>query len=115
MIRFVCDNCSIVKQPEEVWIAGQAAEQVGSVTARREVTIQSVWNRANIFHPLAVHFCSLQCKDEYLAKLFAPDALVEEVAIERSAPSEVVVETEIREEEEPQLVKKKTVRQKRAA
>jgi hypothetical protein len=41
MIQFVCDNCSAVKQPDEVWIAGQAAEVVGAVSARREVTIQS--------------------------------------------------------------------------
>ncbi len=42
MIDFVCDTCSAVKKPEEAWIVGHAAEAVGVVSARREVTIQSV-------------------------------------------------------------------------
>jgi len=41
------DNCSAIKQPEEVWIVGQAAEAVGVVSARRAITIQSVWDRTS--------------------------------------------------------------------
>jgi len=41
MIRFECDACSAVKQPEEAWIVGLALEAVGVVSARREVNIQS--------------------------------------------------------------------------
>jgi hypothetical protein len=99
MIEFVCDNCSSVKQPDEAWIAGLAAEAVGAVSARREVTIQSAWNRTTALHPLAVHFCSVQCKDEYMARLFAPEAPVDEVVIERTEPREVVVERVIPEQE----------------
>jgi hypothetical protein len=36
MIEFVCDTCSAVKEPEEAWIVGLAAEAVGAVSARRE-------------------------------------------------------------------------------
>lgn len=92
MIQFVCDNCSAVKQPDEVWIAGQAAEVVGAVSARREVTIQSAWNRTTALHPLSVHFCSIQCKDDYMTRLFAPEAPVQQVVLEQTAPSDVVVE-----------------------
>ena len=86
MIQFLCENCSAVKQPDEVWIAGLAAEAVGAVSARREVTIQSAWNRTTALHPLAVHFCSVQCKDEYMARLFAPEAPVQGVVVEQTEP-----------------------------
>ena len=92
MIQFVCDNCSAVKQPDEVWIAGLAAEAVGVVSARREVTIQSAWNRTTALHALAVHFCSVQCKDEYMARLFGPEPPVQEFVIEQAEPTELVVE-----------------------
>jgi hypothetical protein len=80
MIDFVCDTCSAVKNLEEEWIVGLAAEAVGAVSARREVNIQSTWTREAALHPLAVHFCSIQCKDEYLARLFGTKR-VEEVAV----------------------------------
>src|SRR5438094_7855263 len=59
---------------------------------RREVTIQSAWDRAIAVHPFAVHFCSLKCKDSYMAELFAPDSAAEERIIERTAPAEILVE-----------------------
>jgi len=34
----------------------------------------------------------MECKDEYMARLFAPQASVKEVVVERAAPVEVVVE-----------------------
>lgn len=92
MIQFICDNCSAIKRPEEVWIVGQAAEVVGAVSARREITMQSVWDRTTTLHPLAVHFCSVQCKNEYMSRLFGIDAPVGKVVVERSVPSEVVIE-----------------------
>src|SRR5438876_6799860 len=60
--------------------------------ARREVTIQSAWDRATALHPFAVHFCSLKCKDSYMAELFAPDSAANERVIERTAPAEILVE-----------------------
>ena len=96
MIQFVCDTCSNIKQPEETWVVGLAAEAVGAVSARREVNIQSNWTREGALHPLAVHFCSMQCKDEYMTKLFG-SAPVEEIVVESTvpAPAQVVVEREI--------------------
>jgi hypothetical protein len=92
MIQFVCDTCRAVKQPDEAWIVGHAAEAVGAVSARREVTIQSVWDRTNTLHPLAVHFCSVQCKDEYMTQLFGVEPRVQEMVVESTAPAEVMVE-----------------------
>jgi hypothetical protein len=94
VIEFVCDNCSDVKQPEEVWIVGLAAEAVGAVSARREVNIQSAWTREGAVHALAVHFCSIQCKDEYMSKLFGTEPTAE-VVIERTGPTEVIVEEDV--------------------
>jgi hypothetical protein len=97
MLQYVCETCSAVKEPDEVWIVGHAAEAVGATSARREVTILSGWNRESAVHPLAVHFCSIECKDAYMARLFSPAAPVEtkETLIEPSTPAEVVIERTI--------------------
>src|SRR2546429_9487821 len=91
MIQYVCDTCSAVKGEGEVWLVGLAADAVGVTSARREVSIQSDWDRTTAVHPLAVHFCSMECKDEYMARLFAPEVPVKEVVVERAAPTVVIV------------------------
>jgi hypothetical protein len=115
MIQFVCDWCSRVKKSEsagEGWILGTAAEAVATTAARREVTILSSWDRLRVVDPLAVHFCSVECKDNYMAQLFAPRETVEEVLVERTVPAEVVVERTIPRRKR---VVTKTQRRKRAA
>jgi hypothetical protein len=82
MIQFVCDTCSAVKEPSEAWVVGLAAEAVGAVSGRREVTILSTWDRTNSIHPLAVHFCSIQCQEEYMTRLFGPDSALAPAADE---------------------------------
>jgi hypothetical protein len=96
MLQFVFDTCSAVKPSEEIWIVGLEAEAVGVVSPRREVNIQSRWTREAAVHPLAVHFCSIQCKDDYMTRLFGSTP-VEQVVVESTAPAlaEVVVEREI--------------------
>ena len=113
MIQYVCETCSAVKEPEEVWIVGTAAEAVGSISARRELNIQSAWNRTIALHPLAVHFCSTQCKDEYVARLFAPEAPAEEVMAERLVPTEITIERVVPEKRVVTKMRK-TPRVKRA-
>jgi hypothetical protein len=83
-----------VKQADESWIVGLAAETVGAVSARRELNIESTWTREAALHPLAVHFCSIGCKDEYMARLFGTDR-VEQVVVQHTTPAEVVVEREV--------------------
>jgi hypothetical protein len=66
----VCDYCGNIKQPGETWINGMAAENVGTLAARREAIIDPAWRYERAVLPLAVHFCSIECKDNYLSKLF---------------------------------------------
>jgi len=73
MIHFACDSCRRVKVLTEIWLLGLAAETVGVVAARREVTILPIWDRDQAVHRLAVHFCSEECKDKYVAKLFGQE------------------------------------------
>jgi hypothetical protein len=68
VIDFVCDTCEAVKQEDESWMLGLAAEAIGSVSARREVNIQSNWTRQAALRSLAVH--SARSRDEYMACLF---------------------------------------------
>jgi len=78
MLQFVCDYCENVKLPDEIWINGVAAENVGTQAARREVIIDPTWRRDRALLPFAVHFCSVECKDNYLTQLFnKPSALLE--------------------------------------
>ena len=79
MLQFVCDYCEIVKPPSETWITGIAAENVGTQAARREVIIDPSWRRERAVLPFAVHFCSVECKDNYLAELFNKPAELLEV------------------------------------
>ena len=115
MIQYVCETCSAIKRPEEVWIVGTAAEAVGSISARREMNIQSAWSRTTALHPLAVHFCSTQCKDEYTARLFAPEAQVEELVAERMIPTEITIERVVPARKRVVTRMRKTHRVKRAA
>jgi len=114
MIQYVCETCSAVKGPQELWLLGLAAETVGVTSARREITIQSDWDRTTAVHPLAVHFCSTECKDEYMARLFAPEGPVEEVLVERTVPAEVIVERVVPEKKRV-ITKMRKVRRKKPA
>ncbi len=89
---------------------------IAAVTsARQEVTIQSDWDRTTAVHPLAIHFCSMECKDEYMARLFAPQASVKEVVVERAAPVEIVVEQVVPEKRRIITKARKVRHQKRTA
>ena len=115
MIQYVCETCSAVKAAGEAWLLGLAAEAVGVTSAHREVTIQSEWDSATAVHPLAVHFCSIECKDEYMARLFAPEGSVNEVVVERAAPVEVIVERVVPEKRRIITKARKVRHQKRTA
>ncbi len=115
MIVYKCDTCSAVKGPEEVWIVGLAAEAVGVTSARRELNIQSAWNRMAAVHPLAVHFCSTQCKDDYLARLFAPEADVLEKPVKVDVPAAIIVKRTVPKVGKRVVQARKASRRKRAA
>lgn len=56
-----------------------AAENVGTQAARREAVIDPGWRYERAVLPLAVHFCSVECKNNYLAKLFDRPASQREI------------------------------------
>lgn len=70
MLQYVCDNCGAVKGQDETWILGFAAERLGARAARREVTIAPAWDENRAVQWFAVHFCSEECKDTYVERLF---------------------------------------------
>jgi hypothetical protein len=71
MIQFVCDTCQRIKDPGEIWVLGLAADTLGITSASREISILQSWDRARAVETLAVHFCSVDCKDRYVNQLFA--------------------------------------------
>ena len=79
MLQFVCDYCGNVKQLDEAWINGIAAENVGTQAARREVIVDPAWRRERAILLFAVHFCSVECKDRYMSELFSRPASLLEV------------------------------------
>jgi len=92
MIQFMCDSCRRVKEASETWIVGRAARSGRRYGCQTGGHDPISLDRATALHPFAVHFCSLKCKDSYMAELFAPDSAAKERVIERTAPAEILVE-----------------------
>lgn len=90
MIRFDCDWCGRTKASDELWILGLAAEAVGVTAARREITILPIWKRETAVHTMAVHFCSEECKDDYVARLFnEKPALAADIVVETTTTRKI--------------------------
>jgi hypothetical protein len=112
MIRFQCESCRRLKEPDEVWILGFAAQNIGVTSARREIEIASAWERSRAVEPFAVHFCSDQCRAEYLQALFGdtPETQTGQVTetkrrIKRVVPGGVV-DTVVSEKRGPTVFRK---------
>jgi hypothetical protein len=71
MVRFQCDTCGRLKEETATWILGLAAENIGVTSARREISIDSAWERGRAVERLAVHFCSDNCRAKYMQTLFS--------------------------------------------
>ena len=123
MLRFQCDNCGQIKQRGEIWILGFAGESLGVKAARREITVIDVWDDDQAVQPLAVHFCSDECRAEYMQKLFGqtPETAVGTVVkmrkkerhhVQRVIPG-AVVDTVVREKKRPKV--KAKIRRRRSA
>ncbi len=85
MLLHACDFCGKVKRPNENWLMGVAAETVSPTSAHRTISMAAVWDEDRSVDPLAVHFCSVRCKDKYIGKLFdrEPEGeVVEEETVE---------------------------------
>jgi hypothetical protein len=113
MLQFVCDYCRNVKGAGETWVNGVAAENVGTQAARREVIIDPTWRRERAVVPLAVHFCSVQCKDNYMAELFDRPAVLLEVESTRAEPGTGRRVVRARKKPATQVAKTRTLRSKK--
>ena len=118
MIRFQCDGCGRIKEEGELWILGFAAENIGVTSARREISIASSWDRPRAVEPLAVHFCSDECRAAYMSALFGESAKVVDGAVsvtrkrvKRVVPG-AVVDTLVEEKPGPKIVRRTVVRRK---
>ena len=107
MVRFQCDTCERLKEENENWILGFAAENIGVTSARREISIADAWERSGAVEHLAVHFCSDDCRAKYVQTLFSGspetlqgDATVPRRIIQRVIPG-AVVETMVSETTRP--------------
>lgn len=80
MLQYVCDNCGAVKGESEEWVLGFAAERLGISEARREITIAPRWDENRAVQWFAVHFCSIECKDEYIDRLFGTQTVAEGIS-----------------------------------
>jgi hypothetical protein len=120
MVRFQCDSCGKLREANEPWILGLAAENIGITSARREISIASTWERTVAVDPLAVHFCSDECRADYMSALFgeSPDTLQGEATVtkrrlQRIVPG-AVVDTLVTEKTQPTIAKR-TAKRKRSA
>ena len=116
MIRFQCDGCGRLKAEGEAWILGFAAENIGVTSARREIAISSSWDRPRAVEPLAVHFCSDECRGTYVTALFGGSAEIQDGTavsrrVKRVFPT-AVVDTVVAEKTRPKTPRRTVVRRK---
>jgi hypothetical protein len=120
MVCFQCDSCGRLKEPNDPWILGLAAENIGITSGRREISIAAVWERAVAVDPLAVHFCSEKCRADYTAALFgtSPETLQGDTTVTRRRIKRVipgaVVDTMVAEKRQPTLSRRAPRRKKTA-
>ena len=112
MVRFQCDTCGKLKEREDGWILGFAAENIGVTSARREISIAATWERPRAVEPLAVHFCSDKCRNGYMARLFGDvgagegNAMTTKRRVKRVVPGSVV-ETVVTEKNRPAVTRRR--------
>ena len=85
MLQYSCDFCGKLKGPRDNWLLGMAAETVSPSSAHRTVTMALTWNYPQAVDPLAVHFCSTKCRENYIRSLFDREPqgeVVEEETVE---------------------------------
>jgi hypothetical protein len=70
MLQYTCDWCGKPRATGDKWILGLAADRIGKNVRRRELEILKSWSSYWARHPLAVHFCSPEHRDDYVRTLF---------------------------------------------
>lgn len=72
MIKITCDNCGSVR-PEvvpsnEEWVLGYDVEIEARNAVQRSIRFLDHWDSRRVMEVGAIHLCSLECRDEYVAK-----------------------------------------------
>ena len=68
MVKVTCDTCSAQRKHGEEWVLGYDIESVSQSGVRRAITFLDRWDSRRMDELGAIHFCSLQCKQEYMDK-----------------------------------------------
>ena len=68
MVKVICDTCDVERNSGEEWVLGYDIESVSPNGVRRAITFLDRWDSRRMDELGAIHFCSLECKDKYLAR-----------------------------------------------
>jgi len=84
MVEITCDNCS-AKKPDKLasgieWILGYDLELEGPNALQRSIRILEHWDDRRVTEFGAIHLCSAQCRDRYLANSEESMSLAEAAA-----------------------------------
>jgi len=71
MVKITCDICRAVKPMNERlresgWILGYDIESKSERSLQRAIRFLDRWDDRRIMELGAIHFCSVECKEEYL-------------------------------------------------
>ena len=68
MIRITCDTCGAVKRGKgQEWIIGYDLQYNTPRAVGRTLSFFDRWNDSRVLERGAVHFCSPECKEQYIA------------------------------------------------
>ena len=68
MIKITCDTCAKVKTPKQPhWIIGYDLQYDNPRAVGRSLSFFEHWDDSRILERGAVHFCSPECKEAYIA------------------------------------------------
>jgi hypothetical protein len=74
MVEIKCDNCDAVRHPNdetrnptEEWILGWDLISESPNAVQRSIRFLDRWDQRRITEFGAIHFCSTECREEYIA------------------------------------------------
>jgi len=115
VLQYTCDFCGKIKGPRETWLLGLAAESVSPSSAHRTVTMAIAWDEDRAVDPLAVHFCSVKCKENYIKSLFDREPGKGEVIEEETVELLPAARRQVKRQAPRKNAQSRTRKRKRAA
>lgn len=72
MVEITCDNCDAlmpeVMDPDAEWILGYDLQLESPNAVQRSIRFLDHWDNRRVLEVGAIHLCSIECRDEYVAK-----------------------------------------------